>query len=173
MDDPMDDVVEGFAFRGSDRRSWKDRNRKETRRRRYSDRRQCKHCPRKARSERWCDGYCKKCARRHGLKAPETKTSAKRKAARYRGFCKQHAQYRGFSQPIKVAVVRVRLVGKQRVPMKTMGRDWAMVATPPAKRRRWSVGTPAKVACDGTREPVTRTLNLALVAAIVSASNGR
>ena len=63
------------------------------------------------------------------MKAPETKTSAKPKAARCRGFCKQHAQYRGFSQPIKVAVVRKRLVGKQRVPMKTM------LATPPAKRK--------------------------------------
>ena len=97
------------------------------------------------------------------MKAPETKTPANPKAARYRGFYKQHAQYRGFSQPIKVAVVRKRLVGKQRVPMRTMkmrndgardGRDWAMVATPPAKRRRWSVGTPAKAACDGTREPL-------------------
>ena len=97
------------------------------------------------------------------MKAPKTKTSAKPKAARCRGFCKQHAQYRGFSQPIKVAVVRKRLVGKQRVPVKAMkmrkdgardGRDWAMMSTPPAKRRRRSVGTPAKVACDGTREPL-------------------
>ena len=59
--------------------------------------------------------------------------------------------------------MRKRLVGKQRDPAKAMkmrkngaraGRDWAMVATPPAKRRRWSVGTPAKVVCDGTREPL-------------------
>ena len=83
------------------------------------------------------------------------------------GFCKRHAKYRGFSQPIKVAVVRKRLVGKQRDPGKAMkmrkngaraGRDWAMVATPPAKRQRQSIGTPAKVACDGTREPFEPSL---------------